>query len=150
MNILGSVVERAFRTLKMIDLKIRPIHHHLADRVRAHVFLCMLAYYVEWHMRQALASILFDDHDKASAAAERESVVKKAVRSDAAKVKVATKMTPEGYTAQSFRSLLSFLGTIVKSWVKPRGTSSLPFTIITTPTEHQRRALDLLGVSINP
>ena len=105
-------------------------------------------------MRQALASILFDDHDKESAAAERESVVKKAVRSDAAMVKVATKMTPEmtpeGYTAQSFRSLLSFLGTIVKSWVKPRGTSSLPFTIITTPTEHQRRALDLLGVSINP
>ncbi len=70
-----SQVERAFRCLKTIDLEIRPIHHWLAPRVRAHVFLCMLAYYVEFYMRSRLAPILFDDHDRAAAAAERQSIV---------------------------------------------------------------------------
>ena len=75
-----SVVERAFRTMKTIDLNVRPIHHRKEERVRAHVFLCMLAYYVEWHMREKLAPLLFDDHDRASAEAARESVVRKAQR----------------------------------------------------------------------
>src|SRR5438876_2842545 len=76
-----SAVERAFRSIKSVDLKVRPIHHRLANRVRAHVFLCMLAYYVEWHMRRALAPILFDDHDPDAAAAQRPSIVAPAQRS---------------------------------------------------------------------
>ncbi len=145
-----SRVERAFRTLKTIDLKVRPIHHHLADRVRAHVFLCMLAYYVEWHMREKLAPLLFDDHDKAAAERQRASVVRKAQRSAAAREKAATKRTEEGLAVQSFRGLLAMLGTIVKSWVRPRGTSVEPFTMVTIPNPQQRRALEILGVPLRP
>jgi hypothetical protein len=145
-----SVVERAFRTMKGIDLKIRPIHHRLESRVRAHVFLCMLAYYLEWHMRQALAVLLFDDHDRAKGEAERPSIVSPAVRSKAARRKAATKQTEEGFPVHSFRSLLSHLGTIVKNWVRPRGRDTEPFTMITIPTTHQRRMFELLGVSLQP
>jgi transposase len=145
-----SRVERAFRTLKTIDLKVRPIHHHLADRVRAHVFLCMLAYYVEWHMREKLAPLLFDDHDKAAAERQRASVVRKAQRSAAAREKAATKRTEEGLAVESFRGLLAMLGTIVKSWVRPRGTSVEPFTMVTIPNPQQRRALEILGVPLRP
>jgi hypothetical protein len=88
-----SAVERAIRSLKTVDLKVRPIHHRLDDRIRAHVFLCMLAYYVEWHMRQALAPLLFDDEDKAGAAARRASIVQPAQRSEAALRKAATRRT---------------------------------------------------------
>lgn len=144
-----SVVERAFRTMKTIDLKVRPIHHRKEDRVRAHVFLCMLAYYVEWHMRQKLAPLLFDDHDKDAAEAARESPVQKAQRSEAAQRKASTKRNEDGFTVQSFRSLLSFLGTIVKNWVRPRATPTDLFTMVTTPNDHQRRALELLGVTLN-
>ena len=144
-----SVVERAFRTMKMIDLKVRPIHHRLEGRVRAHVFLCMLAYHVEWHMRQALASMLFDDHDKAAAEAERTSIVGKAERSKAAKEKAATKRTADGFAVESFRCLLSNLATIVKNWVRPAGTSIEPFVMMTIPTPHQRRILDLLGLTLH-
>jgi transposase len=145
-----SRVERAFRTLKTIDLKVRPIHHHLADRVRAHVFLCMLAYYVEWHMREKLAPLLFDDHDKAAAERARASVVRKAERSAAALKKAATKRTQDGFSVESFRGLLSMLGTIVKSWVRPRGTNAEPFTMVTIPNPQQRQALELLGVPLRP
>src|SRR5215210_2821618 len=86
-----SHVERAFRSLKTVDLNVRPIYHRLADRVRAHVFLCMLAYYVEWHMRRKLAPLLFDDHDKQRAQARRNSVVQPAQRSESADSKAATK-----------------------------------------------------------
>jgi transposase len=79
-----SVVERAFRSMKTMDLKVRPIHHRLATRVRSHVFLCMLAYYVEWHMRRALAPVLFDDHEREAAEEARRSIVAPAQRSDAA------------------------------------------------------------------
>jgi transposase len=82
-----SSVERAFRSYKTVDLKVRPIYHHLADRVRAHVFLCMLAYYVEWHMRKALAPLLFDDEDKQGAEAQRPSIVAKAEPSHTARRK---------------------------------------------------------------
>jgi transposase len=145
-----SVVERAFRTMKGIDLKIRPIHHRLESRVRAHVFLCMLAYYLEWHMRQALAVLLFDDHDRAKGEAERPSIVSPAVRSKAARRKAATKQTEESFPVHSFQSLLSHLGTIVKNWVRPRGRDTEPFTMITIPTTHQRRMFELLGVSLQP
>ena len=143
-----SVVERAFRSMKTVDLKVRPIHHRKEDRVRAHVFLCMLAYYVEWHMREKLAPLLFDDHDKASAQAARESVVQQAQRSEAAKRKAASKRTDDGFAVESFQGMLSLLGTIVKNWLRPRETVAEPFSMITTPNPLQRRALDLLGVTL--
>ncbi len=141
-----SVVERAFRTMKTIDLKVRPIHHRREDRVRTHVFLCMLAYYVEWHMRRALAPLLFEDHDRAHA--QRDSVVSKAQRSKAAARKAATQRTEDDFAVQSFRSLLGQLGTIVKNWVRPVGTTGASFPMLTIPNQHQNRALDLLGVSL--
>ncbi|MGH7630961.1 MAG: IS1634 family transposase, partial [Gemmatimonadales bacterium] len=106
-----AAIERAFRSLKTVDLKVRPIHHRKADRVRAHVFLCMLAYYVEWHMRRALAPLLFDDDDQAAAEAERRSVVAPAQRSPRAKAKALTKRTDEGEPVHSFQSLLRHLRT---------------------------------------
>ena len=105
-------VERAFRSLKTVDLKVRPIHHRRADRVRAHVLLCMLAYYVEWHMRQALKPLLFDDHDPAAAEQQRASVVQKAKRSPAARAKAARKRTADDLPVHSFRTLLADLGTL--------------------------------------
>src|SRR5580658_788693 len=102
-----SGVERAFRSLKTVDLQVRPIHHRLPDRVRAHILLCGLAYYVEWHMRQLLAPILFDDDDKAQAQAARASIVAPALRSEAARRKAATRKTDDGLQVQSFQTLLS-------------------------------------------
>ena len=127
-----------------------PIHHHKEARVRSHVFLCMLAYYVEWHMREKWAPLLFDDHDKASAQAARESVVQKAQRSEAAKRKAASKRTEDGFAVESFQGMLSLLGTIVKNWLQPSEPAAEPFTMITTPNPLQRRALDLLGVTLRP
>lgn len=143
-----SVVERAFRSMKTVDLKVRPIHHRKEERVRAHVFLCMLAYYVEWHMREKLAPMLFDDHVKASAQEARESVVQKAQRSEAAKRKAESKRTEDGFPVESFQGMLSTLGTIVKNWLRPRETADEPFSMITTPNPLQRKALDLLGVTL--
>ena len=143
-----SVVERAFRTMNTIDLTVRPIHHRREDRVRAHVFLCMLAYYVEWHMRRALAPLLFEDHDRA--AAQRTSVVRKAERSPAADRKAATTRTEDDFGVQSFRSLLGQLGTIVKNWVRPTATTGVSFPMVTIPNRHQKRALELLGLSLRP
>jgi hypothetical protein len=108
----------------------------------------MLAYYVEWHMREKLAPLLFDDHDRASAQAARESVVQKAERSKAAKRKTGSKRTEDGLTLESFQGMLAFLGTIVKNWMRPRETTSEPFQMVTIPNPHQRRALDLLGVTL--
>ena len=98
-----SKVERAFRSLKSVDLKVRPIHHRRADRVRAHVRLCMLAYYVEWHMRHALAPLPFDDHDPAAAEQQRRSVVQPAKRSPAARAKAGRKRTDDELLVHSFR-----------------------------------------------
>ncbi len=140
-------VERAFRCLKTVDLKLRPIHHHLATRVRAHVLICMLAYYVEWHMRRSLAPILFDDADKPAAARGRRSVVAKALRSKDAERKARTKLTPDGSPVHSFQTLLRDLATLAKNRLQPKDGSAKPFEIITTPTPLQQRALDLLGVS---
>jgi transposase len=141
-------IERAFRSLKTVDLKIRPVHHRKADRVRAHVFLCLLAYYVEWHMRQALRPLLFDDEDPAGAEAQRRSVVARARRSPGAEAKAATKRTADGEPVHSFQTLLADLATLTKNRVQPKAAGSLPFDMLTTPTPLQRRALELLGVSL--
>ena len=139
-----SDVERAFRSLKSVDLKIRPIHHHLEDRVRAHVFLCMLSYYVEWHMRQALAPILFDDDDPPAAEAARQSVVGPAQRSPKAKNKDALKRTEDGMPVHSFQTLLQDLATLTRNEVRA-GEQTLH--LLATPTPCQLRALQLLHVS---
>jgi hypothetical protein len=140
-------VERAFRSLKSVDLKVRPIHHRLEQRVRAHILLAMLAYYVEWHMRQALAPILFDDDDPAAAEAARSSVVAPAQRSPRAQRKALTKLTADDSPLHSFQTLLSDLATVAKNRILPNTTNPLPFDLITTPTAPQQRAFDLLGVN---
>ncbi len=142
-----SQVERAFRSYKTVDLKVRPIHHRLADRVRAHVFLCLLAYYVEWHMRKALAPLLFDDEEPAAGAALRASVVRPAQRSPGAQRKAATQRTEDGTPVHSFHTLLEDLATVAKNRVQPKDGGTAPFDMITTPSPLQQRAFDLLGVS---
>jgi transposase len=143
-----SGVERAFRSLKTVDLHVRPIHHRLPDRVRAHILLCMLAYYVEWQMRQVLAPILFDDHDKPQAQAARVSVVAPALRSDAARRKTATRKTDEGLKVHSFQTLLGDLATIVKNRIQPKDKKIPAFDMLTTPTTLQQKAFDLLGITL--
>src|SRR5271167_992156 len=142
-----SQVEQAFRSLKSVDLKVRPIHHRLEDRVRAHVLLCMLAYYVEWHMRQALAPMLFDDDDPAAAEAARSSVVAPAQRSPQAQRKASSKLTADDTPLHSFQTLLSDLATVAKNRILPTTKDPVPFDLITTPTVLQQRAFDLLGVN---
>ena len=143
-----STVERAFRCLKTVDLKIRPIFHWLDDRIRAHVFLCMLAYYVEWHMREKLAPLLFEDHDREAAEAARSSIVQPAPRSDAARAKDKTKQTADGLPVHSFRTLLADLGTLAKNRVRLEGETGSEFYELTQPTPFQQRALDLLSVTL--
>ena len=139
-----SQVERAFRTLKTIDLHVRPIHHHTADRVRSHIFLCMLAYYVEWHMREAWRPLLFADEDQA--AKTTRDPVARATRSAAADQKAATHRTPDGALVHSFRTLLQDLSTIVRNRCRMRDVPEAPtFDLTTTPTPAQRRALDLIA-----
>jgi hypothetical protein len=137
-------VERAFRSLKTVDLELRPVFHWTAPRVRAHVLLCMLAYYLEWHMRQALAPMLFDDHDRPAGEALRPSPVAKAQPSPAAKRKARTKQTDQGLPVHSFRSLLCDLATLTRNTVR-FGRAPI-FPLLATPTEVQRRALDLLAI----
>jgi transposase len=145
-----SAVERAFRSLKTVDLHVRPIHHRQPDRVRAHIFLCMLAYYVDWHMRQDLAPLLFDDGDRIAAQKMRTSVVAPAQRSPCAQAKAHSKRTPDDLPVHSFQTLLTDLATIVSNRVQPKDASTPAFDIITTPTALQRRAFELLKVPIKP
>jgi transposase len=138
-----SQVERAFRSMKTIDLHVRPIHHRVADRVRSHIFLCMLAYYVEWHMREAWRPLLFADEDQAAKA--RRDPVAPARRSDGAETKAATHRLANGTTVHSFRTLLEDLSSIVRNTCRTRGENDAPtFAVVTTPTPEQRRALELL------
>ena len=138
-------VERFFRTLNS-ELEVRPIRHRLADRVRAHMFLRMLSYYIVWHMKAALAPILFVDNDKPAAAAKRANPVAAAQRSDAALAKAARKHTPDNAPVHSFTSLLADLATICANQIQP--TQDMPaFTKVTSPTALQRRAFELLDVS---
>jgi hypothetical protein len=140
-------VERAFRSLKSVDLKVRPIHHRLEERVRAHVLLCMLAYYVEWHLRQALAPLLFDDEDPAAAEPLRPSVVAPAQRSPSAQRKALTKLTADGTPVHSFQTLISDLATLARNRILPNTKDPVAFDLVTTPTPLQQRAFDLLGVN---
>jgi Transposase DDE domain len=140
-----SNAERAFRSLKTVDIEIRPIHHRRNHRVRAHVLLCMLAYYLEWHMRQALKPILFDDHDKPAADAARSSIVAKAVRSEAAKRKVNAKRTDDDLPVHSFQSLLADLATFTRNTMA-MGDSSATFVLYPKLTPVQQRAFQLLDV----
>jgi len=138
-------VERFFRTLNS-ELDVRPIRHRLADRVRAHMFLRMLSYYLVWHMKQVLAPILFQDNDKPAAAANRANPVAAAQRSDDALAKAARKRTTEDTPVHSFTSLLADLATVCANHIQP--ADDMPaFTMTTTPTPLQQRAFELLGVS---
>jgi len=141
-------VERAFRSIKTVDLEIRPIHHRLADRVRAHVFLCMLGYYLIWHMRQAWAELLFDDHDRPAAAAARPSPVAAAKISPAAHTKAARKHTADGRPVHSFRSLLHDLATLTRNRV--RFGDAPPVVMLARPTALQQHAFDKLAIAITP
>ncbi len=137
-------VERAFRSIKTIDLKVRPIHHHLENRVRAHIFLCTLAFYVEWHMREAWRPVLFSDEDQA--AKNTRDPVAPATRSPGALDKVATKRSEDGAPVHSFRTLLANLATITRSTFAPVGADNegQTFTMLTVPSPEQARALQLL------
>jgi len=139
-----SNVERAFRCLKSLDLMVRPIGHRLEDRVRAHIFLCMLAYYVQWHMIEAWRPLLFADEDQ-RAKASRDPVAP-AERSEAAMRKVHTKRLDDGSPVHSFRTLLDHLGGIVRNTCRcPNAGPDAPtFHKTTTPNAKQQQALDLL------
>jgi len=138
-------VERAFRSLKTMDLKVRPIHHHLEGRVRAHIFLCMLAYYVEWHMREAWRELMFADCDQA-AKLTRDPVAP-AERSDAAMKKVLSRTLDDGTPTHSFQTLTRELETVVRNTCRtPKSAGDSPtFQVTTTPSEKQKRALELIG-----
>jgi len=137
-------VERAFRSLKTVDLKIRPIHHRLADRVRAHIFLCMLAYYVEWHMIEAWRPLLFADEDQA--AKQQRDPVAPAKRSAKAERKANSHTLEDGSVAHSLRTLYEELSTIVRNSCRTANSAAdaPTFTMVTQPTPAQQRALDLL------
>jgi hypothetical protein len=139
-------VERAFRSFKTTDLDIRPIFHWISPRVRAHVFLCMLAYHLEWHMRQALAPMLFDDHDRAAGEALRASPVAKAKPSPAARRKAKKKRTDDGQPVHSFRTLLADLATLTRNIVTCGKAPEM--ALLARPTQIQQRAFDLLAVKL--
>ena len=140
-------VERAFRSLKTVDLHVRPVFHYSTERVRAHVFLCMLAYYVEWHMRERLKPMLFDDEHLEEASASRASPVLKAVRSAHAKAKDARKLADDGLPLHSFRTLLQDLATLAYSINHTHLNPQAKFILTTRPTPLQAKAFALLGLN---
>jgi transposase len=140
-------VERAFRSLKTVDLEIRPIRHWTAERVRAHVFLCMLAYHVDWLLREALAPLLFHDTDLAAAKAERASPVAKTEPSEAAKAKKATKRSPDGHPVMGFADLIAHLGTFTRNTVRVPLQRRHRFTLYSNPTPLQEAAFRLLDLN---
>ncbi|WP_415840511.1 IS1634 family transposase, partial [Roseateles saccharophilus] len=142
-----SHVERAFRSIKTVDLHVRPVFHYNAQRVRAHVFLCMLAYYVEWHMRARLKPMLFDDEHLDEASASRASPVLKAVRSEQAKAKDASKTAEDGLPLHSFRTLLQDLGTLAYNVTHTTLNPEAQIVLTTRPTPLQAKAFELLGLN---
>jgi transposase len=142
-----SHVERAFRCLKTADLQLRPIYHHKDERIRAHVFLCMLSYYVEWHMRERLREVLFHDSDQDSARIARSSPVAPAIRSETAKRKDATRLTAQGLPVQSFQDLLRDLATLTRNRIRIVDLDA-EYDKLTAPTDYQRQVLGLLGVTL--
>jgi transposase len=141
-----SRVERAFRSLKTVDLEIRPIRHWTAPRVRAHVFLCMLAYHVEWHLRAALAPLLFHDTDLDAARTERTSPVAKTEPSEAVKAKKATKRSADGLPVMSFPDLTAHLGTLVRNTMRVPLRPKHRFILHSRPTPLQEAAFKLLDL----
>ena len=139
-------VERSFRCLKTVDLRIRPIRHWTADRVRAHVFLCMLAYHVEWHLRQALAPLLFHDTDILAARAQRSSPVEKTDPSPSAQAKKATKHNHDGLPVMAFGDLMAHLGTLARNTVAASLQKGHTFILHTKPTKLQEAAFKLLDI----
>jgi transposase len=142
-----SQVERAFRAIKTVDLKVRPVFRYSAERVRAHVFLCMLAYYVEWHMRRRLKPMLFDDEFIDAAQADKPSAVAKAQRSAHAKVKDATGRADDGTPLHSFRTLMQDLGTLAYNVTYTALNPKAKIVLTTRPTPLQEKAFALLGVN---
>jgi hypothetical protein len=142
-----SHVERAFRSIKTVDLHVRPVFHYTAQRVRAHVFLCMLAYYVEWHMRARLKPMLFDDEYLDEANASRASPVVKAVRSEHAKAKDASKLAGDGLPLHSFRTLLQDLATLAYNVAHTQLNPEAKIILTTRPTPLQAKAFELLGLN---
>ena len=140
-------LEAVFRGLKS-ELGLRPVFHHTEDRTAGHLFLCMLAYYLEWHMRRCLAPMLFDDTDKDEAEALRSSVVAQAQRSKAAVKKQTTGVTPDGLPVHSFRTLLADLATLARNTIVTAINPLYPLTVVTRPTPVQQKAFDLLGVAV--
>ena len=141
-----SRVEQAFRLLKTTRLQVRPVYVYNADRVRAHLFLCMLAYYVEWHLRRRLAPLLFEDDDRQQARAKRTSPVQPAQISDRAKAKADTKTTAEGFPVHSLKTLLADLATLTLNQVTLPTNPEQGFPMIAQPTPLQRKAFELLEV----
>ncbi len=136
-------VEQAFRSIKTVDLKVRPVHHRLADRVRAHLLVCMLAYYIAWHMKRAWAPLTFKDEDPPP----RSDPVAKAGRSAAATAKAQKSRTPDGLAVHSFGEIIEILGELPRNVVRVAGAAEVE--VLTTPNDIQRRALELLGVSLS-
>ena len=142
-------VERAFRSLKTVDLEIRPIYHRLSDRVKSHVFLCMLAYYVEWQMKQKLAPLLFAEEDREGANNVRPDIVSPAVASPTTRKKARLHVTEEGLPVQTFGGLIEDLGTLLRNVMQAGGDTAARFAMLTESTPFQQKALELLGVSLN-
>lgn len=142
-----SRVERAFRSIKTVDIQVRPVFHYSTERVRAHVFLCMLAYYVEWHMRERLKPMLFDDEFIEKAQASKVSAVAKARRSDHAKDKDASKHADDGTPLHSFRTLMQDLGTLAYNITYTALNPKAKIILTTRPTPLQDKAFKLLGVN---
>lgn len=142
-----SVVEQAFRVSKDFGIEVEPIRHRKEDRIRAHVFLCMLALYVRKHMERALAPMLFVDHDPEGPGTQRRSIVAPAVRSSATLRKISSKCSDDGLPLHAFKSLMDDLATLTKNTVK-MGDTEVTFEQYALPTELQQRALDLLGVTV--
>ena len=138
-------IERAFRSIKTMDLQVRPIHHRLEDRVRSHIFLCMLTYYLLWHLQRAWRALLFAD--EVDAPSTHLSPVAPAKRSKAAERKASTKRTDEGFEAHSFQTLLAHLSTLARNTVQLRDQPDTPpFPMLTQMTPLQQRAFDLIDV----
>lgn len=140
-------VERAFRSMKTVDLNVRPVFLYNENRVRAHVFLCMLAYYVEWNMRERLKPMLFDDERLDEASAERASAVVKAVRSEHAKQKDKSKRADDGLPLHSFRTLLKDLGTLAYNITHTNVSPNTKIVLTTRPTPIQAKAFELLALN---
>ena len=138
-----STVERAFRSLKAVDLQVRPLHHWAERRVRAHVLLCMLSYYVQWHLERAWAPLLFRDEDRPIP----EDPVASAQRSAAAERKASTQRLDDGTPVHSLRTLLAEISTLARNRMAPIGVEAAAFEVVTTPTRLQAKALALLNLT---